>query len=83
MGALLVSHVQPDLTVGSGTRQQDLTTNLTGGFNAVTGTFGIGGAYDEMAAVIGKRTGAAWKFYCQASSYSNSSYQIDGTTTIG
>ena len=82
VGSCLVSHVQPNHAIPKATQQTDLTTQLTGGFTNLAGSFGKGEAYDDTASVIGKRTGTRWRFYCQASSY-NDQYQIDSTTRIG
>jgi hypothetical protein len=81
-GALLVSHVQPDLRLTGGARALDLSTSHTGGFHALDDAIGKGSGYTEFAAVIGVRTGTAWTFYSQASSYNNG-YTVDSTRTIG
>jgi hypothetical protein len=82
-GTLLVSHVQPDSAIPRGFEQLDAYNHVVSGFNSVTGTFGLEQDYDMYAAVIGKRTGTAWKFYCQASTLANDTYSIDATTSIG
>jgi hypothetical protein len=65
-GAVLVSHVQPDPTIkDDNQRRQDLENSVTGGFQNLRGLFAIGGAYEQFAAVIGRRKGTAWKFYLQ------------------
>jgi hypothetical protein len=66
-GAVLVSHVQPSTAVAEDNRQQDLVTQQNTGFTGAPRAFATGQTYDDMAAVIGVRTGQRWRFYQQAS----------------
>jgi hypothetical protein len=67
MGTVLVSHVQPDMTIDDpGDRAHSLDVAVTSGFHTTTGEFRKGGRYKEYAAVIGRRSGPNWKFYLQA-----------------
>lgn len=82
-GAKLVSHVQPNLDLPKGNqRKQNLATSVGSGFNAVEGAFRSGEEYAETGAVIGCRTGVAWKFYLQATDYAEEAHQIDNVTVI-
>lgn len=66
MGAVLVSHVQPNPNTPVADRAQELSDAVGQGLTTQTGEFKKGGAYSDKAAVIGHRTGNAWKFYLQA-----------------
>jgi hypothetical protein len=69
-GAVLVSHVQPDLTIeDDAKRNQSLEDSVTGGFQNVRGLFAMGDAYEQSAAVIGRRKGTNWSFYLQPAKY--------------
>ena len=81
-GSLLVSHVRPDLRLPKANRQADLTTRLKDGFSTWKGSFGLDDGYKVFGAVIGKRNGARWRFYCQASTMENQEYSINSTTVI-
>ncbi len=81
-GTVLVSHIQPHLgTNDLDQRRTDLTDAVTGGFHNQSGSVVRGDGYDQYAAVIGKRTGTEWHFYCQASSYDHG-HIIDSATMI-
>jgi hypothetical protein len=82
-GAVLVSHVQPDLTIAQGQRQTNLANAVTNSFLAAPQTFGLNATYTQMASVIGVRTGQNWRFYQQASQAGPQySYVISHITTI-
>jgi hypothetical protein len=82
-GALLVSHVQPNLAVGDQSRQTNLAAQLESGFAGRVRAFAQGETYTKLAAVIGVRSGKKWHFYQQASHRTDlGGYVIDSVATI-
>lgn len=65
-GAVLVSHVQPNLALPVANRAADLANNLGAGFAHLTSTAAKLNQYDVYAAIVGVRTNATWRFYLQA-----------------
>ena len=82
-GAKLVTHVQPNM---SNKQVAQRTTNLSAavgqGFQSENGRFAKRDEYAETATVIGRRTGANWKFFLQATDYVKGVDVISGVTVV-
>jgi len=65
-GDRLVTHVQPDKSLPKGqVRSEDLGLAVGFRFHREDGSFRSGWSYGVGAAVIGRRSGNRWAFYCQ------------------
>jgi len=83
-GAVLVSHVQPKKDPNTGTYldRKHLVANVSSGFGELGGSVGKGQGYTEMAAVIGKRKGSSWSFYCQEQDVTRNRHATPTITSV-
>lgn len=78
----MVTHVQPNSAIDKGKRGANLNAAVSLGFDNITAKAAKGSAYQDFAAVMGKRNGSSWSFYLQASTYSDSTYAVSNVTVI-
>lgn len=84
-GAQMVSHVQPNNSItNTGQKATDLSQAVLGGFGQPAGTAAKGSSYEQYGAVIGRRTGAKWNFYIQATEKPTAfTYSIGSVAFVG